>query len=203
MNEMIIKQPYDVRQYGFFIVVVCISLYTVCLSVNTWQGGEWKRTEIRHEHPHTSLCPAQSEKSWSCDWSCCRVDCSGGTDAEGGEPRAGPLLWFAASARSCRNLSKSKRHSRKFCQHTSKQEALHCFVFPVLETRCGTFTGHPLAHRRLFILWCPNTTQDAKHNFRSSCFYFRTRHERTHHLTASHDNHLSISFVTEFFTGTV
>lgn len=143
------------------------TVYTLCLPVSTWRGAECKKTAIHHECPHTSVRPTQSEKSWSCDCSCCRVDCGGGggPDAEGGELRAVPLWWVAASARSCRNLSKSERHSS---EHKSKQEALSCFVFPVLERRRGTFTGHPLAHRRLFILGA----QTQQHNTRSDHHLF-------------------------------
>lgn len=185
MNEMIMKQPYGVRRYCLFtVVVVYVTSYTACLPVNTWRSGECKRTEIRHERPHTSVRPAQSEKRWSCDWSWCRVDCGGGTDAEGGEPQAGPLLWFAASARSCRNLSKSERHSCKCCQHKSKQEVLGCFVFPVLDTRCGTFTGHPLAHGRLFLL-CVQTQQHKTQNTRSDHHLFTLGQSMRGH-TSSH-----------------
>lgn len=199
VNEMIMKQPYGVRRYCLFTVVVYVSLHTVRLPVKTWRGGECKGTEIRHERPHASVPPAQSEKSWSCDWSCCRVDCGGGTDAEGGDPCAGPLLWFAASARSCRNLSKSERHSSKCCQHKSKQEMSGRFVSPVLEKKReeSTFTGHPLAHGRLFLL-CVQTQHQT-----IIFFTYNKAWEDTCHLTASHANHLSMSFVTEFFTGTV
>lgn len=145
-------------------------LSTLCLPANTWHGAEWRRTAIHHERPHTCVCPAQSEKRWSCDCSCCRVDCdgSGGPDAEGGELRAVPLLWVATSARSCRNLSKSERHSGECCQHKRKQGVSSCFVFPVLETRRGTFTGHPLVHWRLFIL----RGQTQQHNPKSDHHLF-------------------------------
>lgn len=106
------------------------------LPVDTWRGAECKRTAIRHECPHTCVCPAQSEKSWSCDCSCRWVDCAGGggPDAEGVESRAVPLLWVATSARSCRNLSKSERHSSEWTQVNARVNR-KCWV--VVFSQCG------------------------------------------------------------------
>merc|ERR1712098_714327 len=60
----------------------------------------------------TSTCSSswlqtQSEKSWSCDLSCCWVDCGGGLDVEGGTLRVVWPLWSAAIARFSKNFSNS------------------------------------------------------------------------------------------------
>ena len=96
---------------------LCVCVYAcacVCvLSDNTWLGTACERLKAHFNVMwwHISLvCPkTQSEKSWSCDLSCCRVDSAGGLDAEGCALRTGPLLWSAAFARSSRNLSNSER----------------------------------------------------------------------------------------------
>jgi len=139
----------------------------------------------------------QSEKSWSCDLPCCRVDCGGGLGVEDGTLWMDWLLLSAAFARSSRNLSNSEKDmcSYEYTFMHNKGNILKCYLYRSFCKRKYTFTRHSLANWRLLFLLLKKPT-----NSKGFVFFC------CHHiwvmlsLTRSQDNHLSTSFCTEFFS---